>query len=75
MLLLPLRLQVLVPILSNKENHTSWPGCISQDMEHPVEIMKNKTQIMKGLMSGETHLPIPTVAAKTDLYQIYAENN
>ncbi|KAM7123899.1 LOW QUALITY PROTEIN: dynein axonemal heavy chain 11 [Ciconia maguari] len=65
---------VLVPILSNKENHASWPGCVSQDMEHHVEIMKNKTQIMKGLMSGRTHLPIPMVAAKTDLHQIYAEN-
>lgn len=63
-----------MPILSNKENYMSWPGCVSQDMEHHVEIMKNKTQIMKGLMSGRTHLPIPTGAAKTDLHQIYAEN-
>lgn len=39
-----------------------------------MEIMKNKTQIMKGLMSGTTHLPTPTVAAKIDLHQIYAED-
>ncbi|KAM9302491.1 LOW QUALITY PROTEIN: dynein axonemal heavy chain 11 [Morus bassanus] len=65
--------KVLAPIPSNKEKHISWPGCVSQDMEHHVEIMKNKI-IMKGLMSGRTHLPIPTVAVKTDLHQIYTEN-
>ncbi|KAM9287928.1 LOW QUALITY PROTEIN: dynein axonemal heavy chain 11 [Cariama cristata] len=66
--------KVLVPILSSEENHTPWPGCVSQDMEHHVGIMKNKIQIMTGLMSGRIHLPIPLVAAKTDLHQIHAEN-
>uniref|UniRef100_A0A8C3PC88 Dynein axonemal heavy chain 11 n=1 Tax=Chrysemys picta bellii TaxID=8478 RepID=A0A8C3PC88_CHRPI len=62
--------EVLVPVLSNKKNHGSWPHFISQDMERHVEIMKNKVHVMKGMMSGRTLLPIPTVAAKADLHQM-----
>ncbi|XP_074430933.1 dynein axonemal heavy chain 11 [Larus michahellis] len=43
-------------------------------MKHHVEIMKNKTPIMKGQVLGRTHLLIPTVAAKIDLHKIHAEN-
>uniref|UniRef100_A0A8C3IDJ0 Dynein axonemal heavy chain 11 n=1 Tax=Chrysemys picta bellii TaxID=8478 RepID=A0A8C3IDJ0_CHRPI len=60
----------LLPVLSNKKNHGSWPHFISQDMERHVEIMKNKVHVMKGMMSGRTLLPIPTVAAKADLHQM-----
>ncbi|EMP26627.1 Dynein heavy chain 11, axonemal [Chelonia mydas] len=66
--------EVLVPVLSNKKNHECWPHFISQDMEHHVEIMKNKVHVMKGMMSGRTLLPIPTVAAKADLHQMCTEN-
>uniref|UniRef100_A0A7M4FBW4 Dynein axonemal heavy chain 11 n=1 Tax=Crocodylus porosus TaxID=8502 RepID=A0A7M4FBW4_CROPO len=60
-------LQILAPLLSNKKNHDSWPQFISQDIERHVETMKNKAHITKGLMSGRTFLPIPTILAKTDL--------
>uniref|UniRef100_A0A8C8VJF2 Dynein axonemal heavy chain 11 n=1 Tax=Pelusios castaneus TaxID=367368 RepID=A0A8C8VJF2_9SAUR len=63
-----------LPLLSNKKNHESWPHFISEDMERHVEIMKNKMHVMKGMMSGRTLLPIPTVAANTDLHQMCAEN-
>ncbi|XP_075778340.1 dynein axonemal heavy chain 11 isoform X2 [Pelodiscus sinensis] len=66
--------EVVVPILSNKKNHGSWPHFISQDMERHVEIMKNKVHVMKGMISGRTLLPIPTAAAKADLHQMCAEN-
>ncbi|XP_039379207.1 dynein heavy chain 11, axonemal isoform X1 [Mauremys reevesii] len=66
--------EVLVPVLSNKKNHGSWPHFISQDMERHVEILKNKVHVMKGMMSGRTLLPIPTVAAKADLHQMCTEN-
>uniref|UniRef100_A0A8C5F0M4 Dynein axonemal heavy chain 11 n=1 Tax=Gopherus evgoodei TaxID=1825980 RepID=A0A8C5F0M4_9SAUR len=62
--------EVLVPVLSNKKNHGSWPHFISQDMERHVEILKNKVHVMKGMMSGRTLLPIPTVAARADLHQM-----
>lgn len=38
-------------------------------MEWNVEVMRNKTQIMRGLMSGRTHLLIRTAGIKTELHQ------
>uniref|UniRef100_A0A8D2LWB0 Dynein axonemal heavy chain 11 n=1 Tax=Varanus komodoensis TaxID=61221 RepID=A0A8D2LWB0_VARKO len=58
--------QVMLPILSNRKNNGSWPHFVSQDMERHVEIMKNKTYIMRGVMSGRTLLPIPSVATEIE---------
>ncbi|XP_020637559.3 dynein axonemal heavy chain 11 isoform X1 [Pogona vitticeps] len=66
--------EVVVPILSNKTNDGSWPQFISQDMERHVELMKNKTYIMTGVMSGRTLLPIPAVAG-IELHEMCTENN
>ncbi|XP_069504355.1 dynein axonemal heavy chain 11 [Ambystoma mexicanum] len=60
--------EVLVPVLSNKRNHSSWPNFISQDLEHHVESMKNKAHVVKGLMCGKTFLPIPTAATNFDFH-------
>lgn len=38
-------------------------------MEWNVEVMRNKTQIIRGLMSGRTHLLIRTASIKTELHQ------
>nr|XP_006007896.1 PREDICTED: dynein heavy chain 11, axonemal [Latimeria chalumnae] len=61
--------EVLVPVLSNKKNHRSWPYFISQDVERHVENMKNKVYIMKGQVLGRTLLPVPTVVTKIISYQ------
>ncbi|KAL4669449.1 hypothetical protein H8959_008003 [Pygathrix nigripes] len=66
--------EVLVPVLSNKNNHKSWSCFTSQDMEYHIEVMKNKMYIFRGKMSRRTLLPIPTVAGKIDLDQNYSEN-
>ncbi|XP_030057583.1 dynein axonemal heavy chain 11 [Microcaecilia unicolor] len=42
-------------------------------MVHHVENMRSKMHVLKGLMSGQTLLPIPTVAAKIDLNQHYSD--
>lgn len=48
---------------------TTDPGqTVSQVMERNVEVMRRKTQIMRGLMSGRTHFPIPTAGIKTELH-------
>ncbi|XP_048655651.1 dynein axonemal heavy chain 11 isoform X1 [Marmota marmota marmota] len=65
--------EILVPILSNKTNHKSWSCFTSQDMEHHVEVMKNKMHIFRGKMSRRTLLPIPTIAENIDLDQNYSE--
>ncbi|XP_015413618.1 PREDICTED: dynein heavy chain 11, axonemal [Myotis davidii] len=59
--------EILVPILSNRNNHKSWSCFISQDMEHHVEVMKHKMHILRGKMLRRTFLPIPTIAGKFDL--------
>ncbi|KAG8514707.1 Dynein heavy chain 11, axonemal, partial [Galemys pyrenaicus] len=65
--------EILVPILSNKNNHKSWSCFISQDMERHIEVMKNKMHIFRGKMLRRTLLPIPTVAGKVDLDQKCSE--
>ncbi|XP_006154552.1 dynein heavy chain 11, axonemal [Tupaia chinensis] len=65
--------EILVPILSNKNNHKSWSCFTSQDMECHIEVMKTKMHIFKGQMSRRTLLPIPTIAGKIDLDQNYSE--
>nr|XP_060488661.1 dynein axonemal heavy chain 11 isoform X2 [Panthera onca] len=67
--------EILVPILSNRNNHKSWSCFISQDMEHHVEAMKNKMHVFRGKMLRRTLLPIPTIAGKIDLDQKYSETN
>ncbi|PNJ55829.1 DNAH11 isoform 6 [Pongo abelii] len=66
--------EILVPVLSNKNNHKSWSCFTSQDMEYHIEVMKNKMYIFRGKMSRRTLLPIPTVAGKIDLDQNCSEN-
>ncbi|XP_063095395.1 dynein axonemal heavy chain 11 isoform X2 [Cavia porcellus] len=65
--------EILVPILSNKNNHKSWSYFTSQDMECHTEIMKTKMHIFKGKMSRRTLLPIPTIAEYIDLDQNYSQ--
>lgn len=70
----PFCFQVMLPVLSNKKNHESWPHFVSQDTERHVEVMKNKIFITNGILSGRTLLPIPMVAVKTDLNEMHDEN-
>ncbi|KAB0376184.1 hypothetical protein FD755_012827 [Muntiacus reevesi] len=65
--------EILVPIISNKNNHKSWSCFISQDMEHHIEVMKSKMHIFRGKMLRRTLLPIPTIAGNIDLDQKYSE--
>ncbi|XP_027272227.1 dynein heavy chain 11, axonemal isoform X2 [Cricetulus griseus] len=64
--------EILVPILSNKNNHKSWSCFISQDMEHHLEVMKNKMHVFRGKLSRRTLLPVPTIAENIDLDQHYS---
>ncbi|XP_045053259.2 dynein axonemal heavy chain 11 isoform X2 [Desmodus rotundus] len=61
--------EILVPILSNRNNHKSWSYFISQDMERHTEVMKHTMHIFRGKMLRRTLLPIPSIAGKIDLDQ------
>ncbi|KAJ6666585.1 hypothetical protein lerEdw1_020308 [Lerista edwardsae] len=47
---------------------------LEEDMERHIEIMKNKTYIVSGILSGKTLLPIPTIATEIDLHEMCTEN-
>ncbi|KAK9396318.1 dynein heavy chain 11 axonemal [Crotalus adamanteus] len=66
--------KVAVPLLSSKKNNGSWPHVISQDMAQHIEIMKNKTYVMNGIVTGKILLPLPTIATKTDFQDMCTEN-
>ncbi|XP_039198067.1 dynein heavy chain 11, axonemal isoform X1 [Crotalus tigris] len=66
--------KVAVPVLSSKKNNGSWPHVISQDMAQHIEIMKNKTYVMNGIVTGKILLPLPTIATKTDFQDMCTEN-
>lgn len=53
----------------------SWSRFVSQDMEHHIEIMRNKMHIFRGKMSRRTLLPIPTIAGKIELDQKISETS
>uniref|UniRef100_A0A8P0S8H0 Dynein axonemal heavy chain 11 n=1 Tax=Canis lupus familiaris TaxID=9615 RepID=A0A8P0S8H0_CANLF len=65
--------EILVPILSNRNNHKFWSCFISQDMERHIEVMKSKMHVFRGKMLRRTLLPIPTIAEKMDLDRTYSE--
>ncbi|MGH0142545.1 UNVERIFIED_CONTAM: hypothetical protein FKN15_019724 [Acipenser sinensis] len=53
--------KVLLPVLSNKNNHQKWPHFISQDVNRHVENLKSKVSVVKGQVIGRTVLPIPAI--------------
>uniref|UniRef100_UPI00398EA260 dynein axonemal heavy chain 11-like isoform X1 n=2 Tax=Pristiophorus japonicus TaxID=55135 RepID=UPI00398EA260 len=56
--------EVLVPVLSSKRNHRTWPHFISQDVDRHVENIRNKVYVVNGQAMGRTLLPIPSITAK-----------
>ncbi|XP_038653360.1 dynein heavy chain 11, axonemal-like isoform X2 [Scyliorhinus canicula] len=56
--------EVLVPVLSNKRSHRTWPQFISQDVDRHVENMRNQVYVVKGQALGRTLLPIPSIVAR-----------
>lgn len=51
--------QILVPLLSNPANHTTWPAVIAKDVHKHVHSLKNTVYQVKGQVNGQTILPMP----------------
>ena len=62
-LLLGLRAQVMVPLLSYDGNHDRWPTVVSSDVMHHIQDLKGNVFVMSGQVKGRTLLPLP---AKSD---------
>ena len=59
MYMLIFKTQVLVPLLSNNENHRKWPKVVSQDLMRHVGSLKGDVYILSGQVKGKTLLPLP----------------
>uniref|UniRef100_A0A4W3J9S6 Dynein heavy chain tail domain-containing protein n=1 Tax=Callorhinchus milii TaxID=7868 RepID=A0A4W3J9S6_CALMI len=50
--------QVLVPVLSNINNHSGWPQAVSQDLNKYMEIIRSNTLVIRGQVQGKTILAL-----------------
>ncbi|CAH8620633.1 unnamed protein product [Schistosoma intercalatum] len=51
--------EVLVPVLSNKKNYSSWPSVVYEDVIKYAHGLKRQTDIVVGQAKGKTFLPLP----------------
>ncbi|XP_015255846.1 PREDICTED: dynein heavy chain 11, axonemal [Cyprinodon variegatus] len=54
--------QEIGPLLTDVENHPSWPNVLSKDISHNVEKLCHMTSVVEGQAIGKTVLPIPNTA-------------
>ncbi|KER21146.1 hypothetical protein T265_15161, partial [Opisthorchis viverrini] len=52
--------EVLLPLVSNKENYMSWPDIIYDDIVKHARGLKRQTDIIVGQAKGKTFLPLLT---------------
>ncbi|XP_064007907.1 dynein axonemal heavy chain 9-like [Pogoniulus pusillus] len=51
--------EVIVPILTNKNNHQGWPKVVSQDLTRHVHKLRSTVFKVLGQVKGKTLLPLP----------------
>ncbi|CAH8868903.1 unnamed protein product [Trichobilharzia szidati] len=51
--------EVLIPVLSNKKNYSSWPSVVYEDVIKYAHGLKRQTDIVVGQSKGKTLLPLP----------------
>ncbi|XP_057668614.1 dynein beta chain, ciliary [Diorhabda carinulata] len=51
--------EILVPLLSNPQNHLGWPAVIAEDVHKHVHSLKSTVYQVKGQVNGQTILPMP----------------
>ncbi|XP_069510616.1 dynein axonemal heavy chain 9 [Ambystoma mexicanum] len=62
--------EVVVPVLANQKNHSSWPQVVSQDVMRHVNHLKSNVFVVVGQVRGKTLLPLPAGSEKVE----YIEN-
>lgn len=51
--------EILVPLLSNTQNHDQWPAVIAKDVHKHVHSLRSTVYQVKGQVNGQTVLPMP----------------
>jgi len=57
---------VVLPLLTNENNHKSWPDVVAEDVVRHVHIIKNRIHVLTGQVRGKTLLPLPDGAEKVE---------
>ncbi|CAL8088370.1 unnamed protein product [Calicophoron daubneyi] len=58
------KIKVLLPIISNRKNHISWPEVVSDDIIKHAHGLKRQTDIIVGQSKGKTLLPLLVESGK-----------
>lgn len=57
---------MFVPMLSNPYVHKNWPSMVVTDVKKHVTDLKNSVNQVRGLLNGQTLLPMPDGVEKVD---------
>ncbi|KAI5737346.1 hypothetical protein M8J76_012600 [Diaphorina citri] len=58
--------EVFVPMLSNPYVHKNWPSMVVTDVKKHVTDLKNSVNQVRGLLNGQTLLPMPDGVEKVE---------
>lgn len=68
--------QVMLPLITNDQNHFQWPGVVSQDVVKHTGGLKGDVLVLSGQVKGRTLLPLPPQAeTATEAVEKGWENN
>ncbi|CAK8683563.1 unnamed protein product [Clavelina lepadiformis] len=56
--------EVAFTVLRNKNNHSLWPGVVSDDVTRHVNSLIGQVDVSEGLVAGKTILPMPVESRK-----------
>lgn len=54
--------QILIPLISNSTNNSSWPEVVTEDVVRHVGKFKGDVFVLSGQVKGRTLLPLPAQA-------------
>ncbi|XP_013396327.1 dynein beta chain, ciliary isoform X2 [Lingula anatina] len=58
--------EILVPLLSNEQNHDQWPQVVSADVKRHVHNLKSNVYVVAGQVKGKTLLPLPVGSTRVE---------
>ncbi|XP_030063865.1 dynein axonemal heavy chain 9 [Microcaecilia unicolor] len=67
--------EVVIPVLSNEKNHSSWPHVVSQDVMRHVNGLKSNIFVVIGQVQGKTLLPLPAGSERVGYMNYENEKN
>lgn len=54
--------QILIPLIANSTNNSSWPEVVTEDVARHMGHFKGDVFVLSGQVKGRTLLPLPAQA-------------